>query len=402
MHSDLPIRWRIPLSRPDAECALVEPAVRRSFDRILRRRVFRDGPELAGLETELASAFQQKHAIAVSSGGLALTIALRAAGVSAGDEVITVSNMDVSLSAPITHAGGEIRWVDVDAATLTLDPKALETAVSPRTRAIVVVHLFGNPADLTAILAVGRRCGVTVIEDASHGPGATYLGSPCGSWADIAVLSLTGGKPLGAAGLAGVILTRDAAVADRSRCLANYGLRPADLDDIHRGDPNAKFRAKMEGYNGILDEWQSAVLRTKLQYLDRWVAIRREQAAQYRDGLAGCSPRDIQLQDVVVGGQPALRHFVVRSPRRTHLQSHLQRVGIASVVRYSPPLHKQAVYSGLRPVSLPETERAARRSVCLPLHPTLTSTEIDTVIGSVKAFALARSAGRSAFDDWSP
>jgi dTDP-4-amino-4,6-dideoxygalactose transaminase len=381
--------YRVPLGRPAAEWAAVESDVRRAFDAIMKRAVFRDGPELAALERSLAGAFGQEHAIGVNSGSLALTIALTAIGVGPGDVVVTVANMDVSLSSPIVHSGGTLRWIDIDPATLTLAPDDLEGAVPPEARAIIVPHSFGNPADLASILAFARRRGIHVIEDVTHGPGASFRGAACGSWADVAVLSLTAGKPLGAAGMAGVILTRDARVAEKSRCLVNYGLNPGDLRDVHDGVPNALFRARGDGFNGILDEWQAAVLRAKLRRLESWARVRREQAEQYREGFRDCPPRSLLLQRSLPGADPVPRHFVVRTPRRRQLQQHLQKAGIASAVRYNPPLHRQPIYRSIEPHSLPETERAARRSVCLPLHPALTPREIGSVVREVKKFLLA-------------
>ena len=383
----------VPMARAGDEAAEVDAEVRTAFDQILGRGVFRWGPEAAALEQELGQCLQAPHVIAVSSGGVAITIALKALGVGPGDDVVMPPNVDVSISAPVTHAGARIVWCDVDEATLTMDADLLDRTITPSTRAVLVVHLFGNPADMNSLCAVARAHDVVILEDASHGPGASWMDRPCGTMGRLGILSCSSGKPLGCAGSAGVILTADPLLAQRARVLANYGLDPSDLGAIHRGVRGARFRCVAEGFNASLDEWQSAILRIKLRRLPEWIRRRREQAEIYGEAFA--HHERVRPQRSHRCAQPVLRHFAIRVADRDWMAEQLSRHGIASGIGYAPPLHMQAPYrgAGTGRTRCPRTECVTDELLTLPINPFLTRDEVRAVSDAVVDLSQRESIG---------
>jgi dTDP-4-amino-4,6-dideoxygalactose transaminase len=315
-------------------------------------------------------------------------LALLALGTEQGDEIISVPNVDISASAPIAHAGGRAVWVDIDPRTYNLDPSGLEEAITARTRAIIAVHMYGNPADMAPIVSIAQFHGLPVVEDAALGPGATYAGQKVGSLGRVACFSFCPGKVLGALGQAGVVVTNDTSLAERVRIFGNYGLDPRGLKAIVRGDVGARFVASLQGYNCRMDELQAAVLRVKLRHLDRLLDRRRANAAIYREALASLEPEHLLLPQDTPGSEPVYRMFVIRCRQRDRLQAYLAEAGIWSGLAYVPPVHLQPAYEhlGYRPGSLPRTEQVAEELLCLPTVPELSKQEVQTVADRIRTY----------------
>jgi dTDP-4-amino-4,6-dideoxygalactose transaminase len=330
------------------------------------------GDEVAAFEREFAAYHGGAHAIGVASGTDALRVALAACGVGAGDEVITVSHTAVATVAAIELAGATPVLVDVEPDFHALAPSALEAAIGPRTRAVVPVHLYGQPADMAPILRIARARGLRVIEDCAQAHGASYGGRRVGTWGDAACFSFYPTKNLGALGDGGLVMTSDAALADRARLLSEYGW-------------TERYVSEVPGWNSRLDEVQAAVLRVKLRHLDADNAARRHIASLYDAGL----PADrLTLPKRRENATPVHHLYVVRAPARDDLQAFLKTRGVGTLVHYPVPVHLQPAYRDrLRGADrLPESERAAREVLSLPMYPELTRVEVDAVVAAVRAF----------------
>jgi dTDP-3-amino-3,4,6-trideoxy-alpha-D-glucose transaminase len=324
------------------------------------------GEEVAGFESEFAAYHGVSHAVGVASGTDALLLALRALEIGPGDEVITVAHTAVATVAAIELSGATPVFVDVDAATGTLDPALLPAAVSSRTRAIVPVHLYGHPADLEPILAVaGQHEGVAVLEDCAQAHGATYRNRLVGSWGDLAAFSFYPTKNLGALGDGGAVITHDGTLAERLRMLRQYGWRE-------------RYVSQVAGYNSRLDEIQAAVLRVKLRHLEARNEARRRLAACYDERLAGSG---LVLPVERPGNKHVYHLYVVQSPQRQRVQEWLKVNGIGTAVHYPVPVHLQPAYHhlGYEVGSLPVTERLAKQVLSLPLYPQLSLGQVDAV-----------------------
>ncbi len=330
------------------------------------------GPEGRALEAELAAACGVRHGVGVGSGTDALRLALAAVGVRPGDEVVTPAFSFVASASTIVMAGARPVFVDVDPDTCALDPAAFADAITPRTRAVVVVHLYGHPAPIDAVVAVARAHGVAVVEDAAQAIGATWAGRPVGSWGDAACISFYPTKNLGACGDAGMLVTDRDEVAEHVRRLR------------HHGD-GGRYRHVELGYCSRLDELQAAVLRVKLLHLGRWTDTRRAIAARYRAGLAGL-PLGLPVE------RAEARHvyhlFTVRHPQRDALAAALADLGVGTAVHYPLPVPGQPMF-GADERRWPQAGRAAREVLSLPCYPEMTEAEIAGVIEAVRA-AVAR------------
>lgn len=381
----------IPGSRLLQQHAAIQGELAAAIDRVMRRGVFTPSIEVEAFEGEFADYLGVRHAVGVASGSAALMLAARAVGLEPGQEVICAPNVDISVSAPLTRAGGRLAWVDIDPRRYNLDPLRLAERVSPRTGAIVAVHLYGNPADMAAIQEIAATYQTPVIEDAALAVGATYQGQRVGSLGDAGCFSFSPGKMLGALGKAGIVVTNNPDIAGRARTLASYGFNLASLRAIEQGVVGAQFEYVQEGYNARLDELQAAVLRVKLRYLDRWVQRRRENAALYRAMLADLEPEHLLLPLDTPASEPAYRVFVIRAPLRNELMNYLAAAGIWTGLHYVPPLHLQPVYQhlGYGPGDFPATEQVAGELLCLPTHPELSAAEVEQVAQSVRAFFLS-------------
>jgi len=330
------------------------------------------GENVRAFEAEFAAYCGVRYGLGVGSGTEALHLALRACEIGPGDEVITVSHTAVATVAAIRQAGATPVLVDIHPTSLTLDPALLEPAITPRTKAVIPVHLYGQPADLDPILKVARRYGLRVIEDCAQAHGASYRGRRVGSWGDLGCFSFYPTKNLAACGDAGMIVTDDEKLAERVRLLRQYGWQDHYISQI-------------EGINSRLDELQAALLRVKLRHLEEWNARRRELAQLYNALLSPVVVTPIASPET----QPVYHLYVIRCSRRDELQAYLREQGIGTLVHYPVPVHLQPAYAflGLGPGSLPESERAAREVLSLPLYPELTFTELEQVVAAVRAFS---------------
>ncbi len=358
-----------------------------AIDRLLND-LHADGAELiAALEAVVAARLGDgAQAIAVQSGTAAEFLILKALGIGAGDEVITAPNSDLATTAAISHSGARFVLVDIDPETHNLDPARIEAAITPCTRAIVPIHMYGLPAEMAKISAIARRHGLLVIEDATLALGATYRGAPAGALGDAACFSFGARKILGGTGSGGMVVTRDPELAASVRLLRGYGLDPGYADaPIRQRLAQAGLEHLAEGYNLRLNPIEAAVTSAKLAKSDEWAARRQAVASRYAARLAGVP--GVLLPHAPPHMTHAWRNFVVRVPERDRVRERLRERGIASSVLYSPPVHLQPVYRGLGlgPGSFPVAEALARELLCLPMHPGLTDDQADLVTTELMA-----------------
>lgn len=311
------------------------------------------GPELEAFEQEFAAFCGAAYCIGAGNGLDALVLALKAAGVGKGDEVIVPSHTFIATWLAVTACGATVVPVEPEADGFNIDPAGVDAAVTPRTRAIIPVHLYGEPADMDAINAIAAKHGLFVLEDAAQAHGARYKNRRTGSLGHAAAFSFYPAKNLGALGDGGAVVTSDAAFAARVRALRNYG-------------SSARYAHPVQGGNSRLDEIQAACLRVKLPGLDAGNARRRKQAAQYLAALGTCR---LTLPVPAAHSEPVWHLFVVRNPHRDVLQQKLRNAGVATLIHYPCPPHLQGAYAsmGLRRGSLPGAERLADEVLSLPL-----------------------------------
>jgi dTDP-4-amino-4,6-dideoxygalactose transaminase len=352
-------------------------AVRREIDaavaRVLDSGWFILGPEGEALERELADWLGAREVVAVGNGTEAIQLALEGVGIAAGDEVITSPLTAAFTALGVMRSGARPVFADLDPLTLNVDPAAVAAVITPQTRAILPVHLYGHPADLDPLLALGRERGVAVIEDACQAIGAAYKGRRVGALSGIGALSFYPTKNLGALGDGGAVVLQDGEVAARIRKLRN-------------GGQSDRYRHEVAGMNSRLDEMQAAILRVGLRHLEGWVARRRALAARYLAGLedvAGLGlPRDQPY------AAPAHHLFVVRHARRDALAAALAERGVGTLVHYPIPLHLQPAFEGMaRAGAFPVAEKAAGEILSLPLYPEMSDAQADAVIEAVRAVA---------------
>lgn len=347
----------------------LQPEFVAAFQRVMDSGSYVLGPELEAFEREFAAYCGARHCLGVGTGLDALLLIIRGFGIGPGDEVIVPANTFIATWLAVTHAGARPVPVEPDPASFNLDPERIEEAVTPRTRAIIAVHLYGLPADMDPIREVARSHGLKVIEDAAQAHGARYKGRRVGSLADAAGFSFYPAKNLGAFGDGGVVVTDDPVLANRVVALRNYGsLR--------------KYEHEVKGYNSRLDELQAALLRVRLRHLDEWNARRRTHARLYRSLLSGF-PLTLPTE------QPGTEHvwhlFVVRTGQREALQRFLDARGVGTLVHYAIPPHLQPAYEelGLRRGALPVTEAIHREALSLPIGPHMSEDEVRSVAGLV-------------------
>lgn len=346
-------------------------SIRADIDRAIEETVgscaFCGGPVVERFEKEFAAYCHSKEAVGVGSGTEALWLILMALGVGAGDEVITVANTFIATAEAITMTGAIPVFVDVDSSTYTMDPDRLEPAITPRTKAIIPVHLYGQTADMDPILAVARAHGLHVVEDACQAHGAEYKGRRAGSLADAAAFSFYPGKNLGAYGEAGVVTTNDETLAETIRMLRDHGQR-------------TKYHHDLVGWNCRMDGIQAAVLGVKLKHLEEWTEARRRNAQIYRELLS-------ELESVVIPEEaPYARHvyhlFVVRVPERDRVLRELTKAGIQCGIHYPIPIHLQPAYQGSPFIafSCETTTRFAGRLLSLPMSAELNRAQTEVVV----------------------
>ena len=348
-----------------AQHRAIQAEVTAAMAAVMERADFVLGEDVEAFESEFAAHCGVRHAVGTDSGLSALELGIRALGIGPGDEVVTPANSFIASSTAITFAGATPVWVDVDPLTSNIDPEAARAAITPRTRAIMAVHLYGQPADMDAIAAIARAHGLRVIEDACQAHGARYRGRRAGSLGDFAAFSFYPAKNLGACGDGGLLTTDDGELAERVRVLRNYGQR-------------RKYEHGSIGGNRRLDTLQAAVLRVKLRRLDAWNEARRRHAAAYARLLAGTG---LTLPTTRADVEPVHHLYVVQAPDRDRLLGLLQERGVGAGLHYPVPIHLQEAYRdrGLGPGAFPVTEAAAARVLSLPMFPELTGAQIERV-----------------------
>jgi dTDP-4-amino-4,6-dideoxygalactose transaminase len=359
----------IPFLELTSQFRAIEREVRAAIDRVLARGWYVLGEECAGFEREFAAWLGVEHGVGVNSGTDAIGLALRALGVGPGDEVITVANTCVPTAVGIVSTGATLVLADCVRKTRTIDADSVAAAITPRTRAIVPVHLYGHPCDMDPLMKLARAQGLKVVEDCAQAHGARYQGKLCGTFGDAAAFSFYPSKNLGAFGDGGAVVTRDAEVAERLRRLRNYG----QADRYHHVE---------HGVNSRLDELQAAILRAKLPHADAWNAARRERAERYLDRL-----RHFDIQVPQIGwAEPCWHLFAIHSAERDDLRDRLKARGIGTEIHYPVPLHLQPCYAdlGYRDGQFPEAERSCRLVLSLPLYPELPLESVDEVAAAVE------------------
>lgn len=341
--------------------------------RVLDSGFFLLGKELQAFEREFAEHVGVKYCVGLGSGLDALRITLHSLGVGPGDEVLVPANTYIATWLAVSYVGATPVPVEPDERTYNIDPKKVEAAITGRTKGIIPVHLYGQPADMGAILHIARQRKLWVVEDAAQAHGARYKGTAVGSLGDAAGWSFYPGKNLGALGDAGAVTTNDEQLADRIRVLRNYGSR-------------IKYFNEVKGFNSRLDEIQAAVLRVKLRHLDTWNSRRRHLAEMYKDALQGAG---LILPYVPEWAEPVYHLFVVRSNQRDRLRQCLENVGIHTLIHYPVPPHLQGAYSelGFREGSFPISERIHREVLSLPIGPQMTSLQAQFVSQTINTFA---------------
>jgi dTDP-4-amino-4,6-dideoxygalactose transaminase len=358
----------IPVASPLAAYHRYRHELEAAWRRVMESGWYILGPEVAGFEAEFAATIGADAAVGVASGTEAVWLALRAVGVQPGDEVLVTSLTASATLAAIVEAGAVPVFVDGRASDLNLDPLELAKRLSPRTRAVVAVHLYGNPADLTAITAFCRAHGLRLVEDCAQAHGARHAGRPVGAFGDAAAWSFYPTKNLGAFGDGGMVTTSDAGVAEQVRLLREYGWRE-------------RYDSALHGWNSRLDELQAALLRVRLAHLEDDNQRRRDIASRYRRAL----PASLRSPAAGAGDVGVEHLFVIRHPRRDALRQALAEAGIGTAIQYPVPCHLQRAYEayGGGPGSLPVTEQAVGEILSLPMYPELSGDEVEQVIGAV-------------------
>jgi dTDP-4-amino-4,6-dideoxygalactose transaminase len=361
---------RIPFLDVAAAYAELQQELDEAVRKVLASGQFILGPEVSAFEEDFAAYCEAEHAIGVASGLDALRLILLAYRVGDGDEVLVPSNTFIATWLAVTQAGATPVPVEPDPLTHNVTAKGLEAALTDATRAILPVHLYGQPADMDAIAALGRERGIPVIEDAAQAQGARYRGRRAGSLGDATGFSFYPGKNLGALGDAGAVTTDDPALADRIRMLRNYGSK-------------VKYHHDLPGLNSRLDSVQAAALRVKLRHLDEWNERRRSVAARYLEALGGID--GLTLPVIPEWAEPVWHLFVVRHPRRNALQEQLAAAGVDTIIHYPIPPHLTGAYAaGFGDRTLPVAERLADEVLSLPMGPHLSPDDADRVAEAVR------------------
>src|SRR3954471_1544249 len=379
-------RTPVPLLDLDAQYRPLRDEILAAITRVCDSQRFIMGPEVEALERELAALLGVPHAIAVSSGTDALLLALMALGITAGDEVVTTTFSFFATAGAIVRVGARPVLVDIDPATFNIDPAQAIAAITPRTKAIMPVHLFGLSADLDPLMDAANRAGIAVIEDAAQAIGSTYKSRPLGGIGACGCFSFFPSKNLGAFGDAGLLTATDPALAERARLLRTHGMKP-------------KYYHHLVGANFRMDALQAAVLRVKAPHLAGWTEGRRANAARYRRLF-----REAGLDtSIMLPAEPPDRthifnQFVIRTPDRDALKQHLDGQGIGNEIYYPVPFHLQPCFAdlGYRPGAFPLAERASRESLAIPVYGELTLAQQETVVSAIGQFVQGRVPARSA------
>ena len=372
------VKMNVPLLDLKAQYASIREEVRQAVDAVLESQYFILGPGVAQCEELLAPYCGCEHAVGVSSGSDALMISLMAEGIGPGDEVVTTPYTFFATAGAISRVGAVPVFADILPDTYNIDPAQIESRITPRTKAIIPVHLYGQCAEMDPILDIARRRGLLVIEDAAQAIGAEYKGRRAGSMGRYGCFSFFPSKNLGAAGDGGMVTTKDAGVAEKLRILRVHGSQ-------------SKYYHTVIGGNFRFDALQAAIITVKLRHLDQWTAARQSNAARYRrlfeaagltnDGL-------VQLPFETPGNRHIYNQFVIRAKRRNALQAYLKEQGIGTEIYYPVALHLQECFARLggREGDFPESETAARQTLALPIYPELSDEQAQWVVASIARF----------------
>lgn len=342
-----------------------------AFQRVMNSGWYIQGEELSAFESEFADYCNVKYCIGVGNGLDALHLILRAMDIGAGDEVIVPSNTFIATWLAVSYAGATPVPVEPDETTYNIDPTRIEAAITAKTRAIMPVHLYGQPADMEPILEIARRYKLKVVEDAAQAHGARYKGKRVGGLGNAAGFSFYPGKNLGAFGDGGAVTTNDSMIAEKVKSLRNYGSQK-------------KYSHDVKGFNSRLDELQAAFLRVKLRHLDEWNGRRHKIADQYFKELL--SHDYLTLPQVPPWAEPVWHLFVVRMPLRDRLQKHLADCGIQTLIHYPIPPHKQGAYQEFSHLSLPVSERIHKEVLSLPMGPAMDAGHVQCVRDALEKY----------------
>ena len=367
-------------SNPKAQYLSHKSEIDKAIQRVLMRGRYILGKEVESFENDFARFLGAKFAVGVASGTDALEISMAALGIGKGDEVITASHTATATAAAILKVGAVPVLIDIEPNYFTLDPHEFESAITRKTRAVIPVHLYGQPADLIPIRRIADRRSIAVIEDCAQAHGALYQGRSVGTFADLSIFSFYPTKNLGALGDAGAIVTNNRTLDQKCRLLREYGWKQ-------------KHISISQGWNSRLDELQAAVLRVKLKYLKRENRKRQALADEYRRSLvslsrSGLAPSGIILPQVRPGSTHVYHLYVVRTKARNDLQATLTRKGIQSLIHYPLPIHLQPYFkTRVKSVGkLPETQGATQEVLSLPMYPQLTKSQLHTITDSINEF----------------
>ncbi|MPZ15467.1 MAG: aminotransferase class I/II-fold pyridoxal phosphate-dependent enzyme [Chloroflexi bacterium] len=368
---------QVPFVDLRAQYETIRSEVHESLDAALESMDLMLGPNVRAFEAEFAAYCRTRYAVGVGSGTDALYLALRGCGIRPGDEVITVSHSFIATVEAIVRLGASPVFVDVDPHTYTMDPSLLARAIGPRTRAIVPVHLYGQMADMEGIMAIAKRYGLVVVEDACQAHGATDHGRRAGSVGNAAAFSFYMSKNLGAYGEAGAVTTNSRAVAQEVQSLRDHGAR-------------RRYEHDEMGDNSRLDEVQAAVLRVKMRYLDGWNGLRQQHAERYRDLLQDAG---VDLPEVRSGATHVYHLFVAQTGDRDTVRQQLQDRGVATGIHYPIPIHQQHACDGVGRIAgrLDHTEELVRRILSLPMYPELQDEQLSCVASSLQSCLLTAS-----------
>jgi dTDP-4-amino-4,6-dideoxygalactose transaminase len=359
----------IPIVDLKAQYASIKGEISVAIQGVLDSCQFTLGSEVYALEKEFATYCCAKDAIGVNSGTSALHLALLAAGAGPGDEVITVPFTFVATAAAIHYTGATPVYVDIDPSTFNMDPEKLEAAVTARTRAVIPVHLYGQPADMDPIVDIARKHGLIVVEDAAQAHGAEYSGRRVGSLGDMACFSFYPGKNLGAYGEAGMVTTDSPAYAKKIRILRDWG-------------SEQKYHHTLKGYNFRMEGMQGAVLRVKMRHIEAWTEARRVVARRYDEAFAGSG---IETPRPFTKGRHVYHVYAIRSPARAKWQHELTARGVQTGIHYPFPVHLQPAYADARwrRGDFPHSEKAAEEVLSLPMYPELHKAQQEEVVAAV-------------------
>ena len=365
----------VPLLDLHAQYKPLREAILDAVTRVCDSQRFIGGPEVEGLERELCAELRVPHAIGLSSGTDAVLAALMALDIGPGDEVITPTYSFFATAGCVVRVGARPVLVDVEPGTFNVDVKQAIAAITPRTKAIIPVHLFGQAADMQPLVDEGKRRGIAIIEDAAQAIGCEYQGRPVGTWGVAGCFSFFPSKNLGAFGDAGFITATDDAVAKKLRLIRTHGMEP-------------KYYHHLVGANFRIDAIQAAVLRVKLPHLAAWSEARRANAARYRALFAESGLDQVTLPVEAPNRTHIYNQFVIRVPNRDGLKKHLDNAGIGTEIYYPVPFHMQQCFAdlGYRRGAFPVAEAAAQSSLALPIYPELTAPQQAAVVDSIRTF----------------